>query len=165
MLQHIHLFFFHKYHRTPHVVTGFITNSDKNLCENKHLVNIQLSDDFLHSNKKLSSHVTGLFFIWRLKRHSTFIEKSHSRTSIYQSGRPSDNICAEILQFLTTKLLWYKWTLQPVIVYSSQTGSRFILLKKIYKYFMKVLYSAALSERSRLNHRELIVGGKVTFIK
>lgn len=51
MLQHIHLLF-HKYHKTPHVVTGFITLTVTKTCAKiarKHLVNIQLNDDFFHS--------------------------------------------------------------------------------------------------------------------
>lgn len=61
---HTHCFF-HKYHRTPHLVTGFITSKTvtktcaKIAC--KHLVNIQLSDRFLSTlAMKKGSHTIGL---------------------------------------------------------------------------------------------------------
>lgn len=51
----------HKYHRTPHLVTGFITSRTvtktcaKIAC--KHLVNIQLSDRFLSTLAMKKVHI------------------------------------------------------------------------------------------------------------
>lgn len=60
MLQHIHLPF-HKYHKTSHVVTDFITKTVTQTCAKvarKHLVNIQLSDVFFHSDYEKKVHMS-----------------------------------------------------------------------------------------------------------
>lgn len=83
ILQHIHLLF-HKYHRTPHVVTGFITVTVTKTCAKiacKHLVNIQTSDHFFHSGhekrftyNRLSFHTTAKAIF---KLHGKFTFTKH----------------------------------------------------------------------------------------
>lgn len=88
------MLFFHKYQRIPHVVTGFITSTvTKQNCAKiacKHSVNIQTSEDFFTRCMKKK----GSFTYGRLSSNVTAKawKKSHSETSIYQSGPPQTTL-------------------------------------------------------------------------
>lgn len=137
ILQHIHLLF-HKYHRTPHVVTGSITLTVTKTCAKiacKHLVNIQTSDHFFHSGhekrftyNRLSFHMMAKA-IFKLHGKFTFtninlLEQSTSNSRL--CSNPSSwqslfSLHSQTGKRTSTGILWFKGraTLQPLIVYTS----------------------------------------------